>query len=204
MGNCIKSEVYDELPAYGPTSIAYGPTAYGPPPPYNLTINLETKPSAAEVKQSAAEVKPSAAEVKASDDTDSVYAIYCLFKSGVVTHGPHKFTLAQMINWCQIRNSEKSVDEQYYFYARQSAAYQYSQNDEFAFAVYERKHEEVIPHPHVYTRAEAEMFCRRANDFVRLPGSSFFVVRQPMHVSCAALNCPCGAKQYQKCKKICL
>jgi hypothetical protein len=28
-------------------------------------------------------------------------------------------------------------------------------------------------------------------------------VRQPMHVSCAALLCPCGAKQFQKCIKQC-
>lgn len=209
MGNCIQREMYDELPAYAAkatvtayaTAHAYGPTAhatahaYGPPPPYNLTINLETKMMMTD------EVKASANDKASGPDSD--YAIYCFLKSGVLTHGPHKFTKAQVSNWVQILNPEKSVNEQYYFYARQPAPIQYSQNDEFGFAVYERKQDVVIPHPHVYTRAEADVFCRRANDFngEKPTDHCFFVVRQPMHVSCAALLCPCGAKQFQKCIK---
>ena len=102
-----------------------------------------------------------------------MYAVYSLLSSDVLTHGPPTCTAEQAAAWCTI---DQPPDVKCCFYARQQQPSQYNANDVFAFAVYERIKDELIPHPHIYTRSEAEMYCRRAQ--ANSTTSTFFVVRQ--------------------------
>jgi len=102
-----------------------------------------------------------------------MYAVYSLLSSDILTHGPPTCTAEQAAAWCTI---DQPPDVKCCFYARQLQPSQYNANDVFAFAVYERIKDELIPHPHIYTRSEAEMYCRRAQ--ANSTTSTFFIVRQ--------------------------